>query len=296
MKNSHRQFLITSVLGSLLLLDAPARLLAQPIELSVSPAEQSSPALRYRLLPISSELNPGDAAPIYLRLRHEINDAAWKQIEEKHDAWNSLPLERVPISEARRFVDQWVSTTQLLRIGTRRQFCDWSYPIAEQRLNMIEMLLPDCQSMRQLSRLLRVKARVETAEHSYDQALDTIQTGLVFGRHVSSGPFVINNLTGIAICSVMLERLEELISQPGVPNLYWALTALPQPLVSMREALETEQRLGENLVPELALTDQPHSRGVGGPTREALRPAASPGGDDHEQCAGQRQAESAARS
>ena len=50
MKNSHRQFLITSVLGILLLLDAPARLLAQPMELSVSPAEQSSPALRYQAL------------------------------------------------------------------------------------------------------------------------------------------------------------------------------------------------------------------------------------------------------
>ena len=30
--------------------------------------------------------------------------------------------------------------------------------------------------------------------------------------------------------------------------------------MSLREALETEQRVGENLVPELALTDQPHSR------------------------------------
>ena len=57
----------------------------------------------------------------------------WKQIEEKHDAWNSVPLEKLPIAEARKFVDQWGGTTKLLRIGTRRQFCDWSYPLAEQR-------------------------------------------------------------------------------------------------------------------------------------------------------------------
>ena len=55
----------------------------------------------------------------------------------------------------------------------------------------------------------------------------------------------------------MLDRVEELISQPGAPNLYWALTALPRPLVSMREALETEQRMGENMVPELARPTSP---------------------------------------
>ena len=90
-----------------------------------SPADQPSPALRYRLLPISSELNPGDAAPIYLRLRHELNDASWKEIQEKHDAWNMVPLEKFPIADARQFVDRWRGTTNLLRIGTRRQSCDW---------------------------------------------------------------------------------------------------------------------------------------------------------------------------
>ena len=134
---------------------APARLQAQPVELSVSPAEQPSPALRYRLLPISSELNPGDAAPIYLRLRHELDEEAWKQIQEKHDAWNAVPLEKLP---SRRPGSSWTSGAarlSSLRIGTRRQFCDWSYPLAEQRQEMIEILLPDCQSMRQWARLLQ---------------------------------------------------------------------------------------------------------------------------------------------
>ena len=260
MQNHYRRLLMTAVRSSLLLVMAPAMLLAQPKELSLSPAEQPSPALHYRLLPISSELNPGDAAPMYLRLRHELADTAWKQIEEKNEAWNSLPLEKLPIPEARKFVDQWRGTIKLLRIGTRRQYCDWSYPLAEQRLDLIGMLLPDCQSMRQWAKVLKLKAGVEIAEHDYEQAIDTIETGIAFGRHVGEGPFVINNLVGNAICGVMLERVEELISQPGAPNLYWALTALPLPLVSMREALETEQRMGENTVPELSQMDEDHSR------------------------------------
>jgi len=258
------------VLGICLLLIAGASLQAQPKELSVSPAEQPSPALRYRLLPISSELNPGDAAPMYLRLRHELDDARWNQIEEKFHAWNSMPLEKLPIPEARKFVDKWGNTTKLLRIGTRRQFCDWSYPVAEQRLEIIGIMLPDCQSMRRWARLLCIKARVETAEHAYEQAIDTIETGIAFGRHVGAGPFMINNLVGHHICDLMLGRVEELIAQPGAPNLYWALTALPRPLVSMREALETEQRMSESMFPELAQTDEPHSRAEWGVMLEKL--------------------------
>ena len=122
------------------------------------------------------------------------------------------------------------------------------------------MLLPDCQSMRQWARVLKFKARVEIAEHAYDQAVDTIETGIAFGRHVGQGPFMINYLVGNAICSLMLDCAEELIAQPGAPNLYWALTSLPRPLLSTREAFESEQRIGEDMVPEMAMTDETRSR------------------------------------
>jgi hypothetical protein len=279
MKYSKAPLTIAAVAATLLLLGSPPCLHAQPseppraakeaaavtplpapVELNVTPMAEPRPALRFRLLPISSELNPGNAAPIYLRLRHELSEEAWKQIGEKHDAWSGLTLDKLPLSDARKFVDQWSGSTSLLKIGTRRQDCDWAYPLAEQRQDIIGILLPDCQSMRQWAYLLQVKARVETAEHNLGQAIDTIETGIAFGRHVGQGPFLINNLVGVAICSIMLDRVEEVISQPDSPNLYWALTALPCPLVSMRDALETEQRMGENLIPELALVDEPHSR------------------------------------
>ena len=53
------------------------------------------------------------------------------------------------MAEARQIVDEWAGRIKLLRIGTRRQYCDWSYPLTEQRQEMIEILLPDCADMRQ---------------------------------------------------------------------------------------------------------------------------------------------------
>jgi hypothetical protein len=231
----------------------------KPKELVASSANQPSPALRYRLLPLGSELNPGDAAPIYLRIRHELRDGSWDQLGEKTGAWLAASLEKFPVQEARKFLNDWTYRTKLLDIGARREYCDWSFTLPEQKLDAIGILLPDVQSMRQWGRLLALKARVESAEHACDEAVSTVETGIALGRHVGEGPFMINALVGISICQTMFERLDELIAQPQAPNLYWALTALPRPLVSTRKGMESEQRLIDNMFPELAQTDESHS-------------------------------------
>ena len=54
---------------------------AAPRELKLSPAAAPAPALRYRLMPLESERVAGDAAPIYLRIRHELNDESLRCVE-----------------------------------------------------------------------------------------------------------------------------------------------------------------------------------------------------------------------
>ncbi len=50
----------------------------------------------------------------------------------------------------------------------------------------------------------------------------------------------------------MLGRCEELIAQPGAPNLYWALSSLPSPVIDFRHEIDNERKLCENMIPELA--------------------------------------------
>src|SRR5262249_24746795 len=179
-------------------------------------------------------------APMYLRI-HGYEDAwlepHWKQISEKSSQWMASPLENFPAAEARGFVGLWGGKLRHLEFGTRRRTCEWNYPLPEQRLDVIEILLPDAQSMRQWGRVLALKARVEIAEGKSDEAVHPIETGVAFGRHVAGGPFVINGLIGIAIARGLIDRVEELIAQPGAPNLYWALTALPRPLIGLRDQM-----------------------------------------------------------
>lgn len=231
----------------------------EPKVLEVDPAPEPTPALTYRLVPMSSELTPGDAAPVYLRQRHEIRDEAWQPLVRDAAAWLELPFETFPAADARRLVDTWSSRLRQIEIAARRATCDWGYPVIEQRADIINILLPDAQEMRNWVRLVALKARVEIRDGRFDEAARTLQTGMAMGRHLGSGPFLINGLVGIASCNSMLDRVEEFIARPGAPNLYWALSVVPVPAVPLRDAYEMEQRLGENLVPALAELGGEHS-------------------------------------
>src|SRR5258708_3807021 len=65
-------------------------------ELAVVPAAAPVPVFKYRLLPLSSELNPGDAAPIYLRIRCEVSDKDWDAIAVNSKKWLDCPLDELP--------------------------------------------------------------------------------------------------------------------------------------------------------------------------------------------------------
>ena len=105
--------------------------------------------------------------------------------------------------------------------------------------------------MRDFGRVLALKARLQIADGRLDDALGTIQTGYALARDVAQGQTLINALVGMAISATMDNRLEELIQQPGAPNLYWALTALPKPLIDPRPGMEMEMNMVYLAFPEL---------------------------------------------
>ena len=161
---------------------------AGPKSLVLSPAPAPVPALKYRLLPSSAELVPGDAAPIYLRAHgyeDSSMDESWRQIRVKSSQWQGLPLKDLPVAEVRDFVGLWSGKLKQIEFGTRRKTCDWNYTLPEQRLDALNILLPDAQSMGQWGRIFMLKARVEIAEGKDDDAIGTIETGLAMARHVS---------------------------------------------------------------------------------------------------------------
>ncbi len=227
------------------------------IELTITPKPSPLQPLRYRLLPLESQLTPGNAVPIYLRIGAETKDEAIDLISKETIKLLQGTIEDFPVDEGHKLTDQFARRLKQMDFAARRQTAEWNYTLPEEREDVINLLLPDVQELRTWSRLLPVKARLEIAEHRYPDAVRTIETGIAMGRHIAEGPFVINALVGIAVANQSLNQVEDLIGRPDAPNLYWSLTALPRPLVTVRTGMETEQALVENMIPELVEPEGP---------------------------------------
>jgi hypothetical protein len=63
---------------------------------------------------------------------------------------------------------------------------------------------------------------------------------------------MIQLLVGLALTSISNNGVEKFITRPNAPNLYWALTTLPQPFINPRSSFEGEAILFESMFPDVA--------------------------------------------
>lgn len=206
----------------------------------------------YRLISRPGELRHGNAAPHLLRavlLARQKDRARWTDEEYK---WinSETPIDSLPVAKAETFVKQFQNVLSIVDEASLYDDCDWGLPPITIQ-NFATMLIPDIQEMRMLSQILVLRCRLQIAQGKFTEAIDTIRVGLALARHVGKSEFLIGSLVGIAIGSMMLERVEELIQRPGAPNLYWALAQLPTPLIDVRPAIRSELDVFDRSFPQL---------------------------------------------
>jgi hypothetical protein len=236
-----------------LLLTSPAAaeppLRPEPIRLIAHPAAETTPALKYQLLPELKDMTPGNGAIQYYRaLSPEWLSHRRQKDWDKFSDYVNMPLKDLPREKLR-----WLLTYHPLKeldIASRKESCDWDLT-DRLRQDGIGLLLPEMQSYRELGTLLAVKARLQIAEGQFDKAFYTLQTGFMLAKRIGEAPTLICHLVGTAICQVLIGPLEDLIQASDAPNLYWALADLPHPLVDMRRPLQSERILIFSTIPLL---------------------------------------------
>ncbi len=204
------------------------------IRLTVQAMPAPKPALRYLLLPELREMHPGNPIPNYLKVLFD---------EDLSAGDSSLS------PAALRMVD-WAA---------RLDKPDWEI-LPKLKTDGIGLLIPDVQKMRALANSLQVRFRAEVARGQVDDALRTAKTMFALSRHMGEHSTLIGDLVGIAICFVAIDPLDELLQQPGCPNLYWALTNLPHPMISLEKGMEGERILISSEFHEMH-DDAPMTRG-----------------------------------
>jgi hypothetical protein len=239
-----------------------------PTVITLRPAVEPVPALKYRLVPEQIKLVPGNAAIFYHR-GVTIMEETYSSLRAKEKArpgafphsldmlasgtWLSCPIGEIQRDKARKYLEPFQNALKEVELGALRSNCDWEF---DQRKDGMSLYLPEIQGMRGLGRLMQLKVRVAILDGKTDEAMHWIETGLAMGRHVGQGPLAIQALVGVAIGRTMTARLEELIQAPGGPSLYWALADRPRPFIDMRRAMEGERYFLEKELPELNELDR----------------------------------------
>lgn len=218
------------------------------IRFVVHPADAPLPALKYQLLPPLIDRRPGNAAVWYGKVTAEQNAFfSNREILELIGDGSTMPLEEVRANKRLQEITTGNSAFEYLRHAARAEHVDWQLPIRDHPYYSI--LLSDVQQTRIFARLLAVRARRQIAEGDFEGAIRTFQSGYALARHVAEGPTLINGLVAFAESNTMSHQLRDFIQQPCAPNLYWALTSLPDPLIDPRPGVEAELAALELMFP-----------------------------------------------
>ncbi len=227
-----------AVLALPCLADQPSATPETLIRLNVSPAPAPKPALRYQLLPELREMSPGNPIPNYMRCSVEQQGFILdREALERREDLLVMPLKELAAQGVQ--VHGHVALRQADR-AARLDAPDWQF-LLRLKADGIGAYIPEVQQLRPVAAALKVRFRAEVALGRFDDAIRTAKTLFAMSRHLGEHPTFIGNLVGIAVAYNAIGPMEEMLEQPGSPNLYWALTNLPDPLVRLDKGAAGER-------------------------------------------------------
>lgn len=210
------------------------------IRLSVQPRTSPKPALKYQLLPEVRELNPGNPAQNYLKCFAEQRNFFYgKEGISERARYLAMPLAELPADKLR---DYGRFALRQADWAARLDALDWQL-LQQVQTEGTDQPLLELERLQLLGPALLVRFRGEAAGRRFDDAIRTAKTLFALARHLGEHPTEAGNLIGLSTAQMTAGTLEELAQQPGCPNLYWALTDLPCPLVDLRKGLQGERAL-----------------------------------------------------
>jgi hypothetical protein len=233
----------------------------QIMELTLHPQPEPQPALKYRFLPDEFEMQEGNAAIYYLRAMGflEQNGVQERLAELRRNAretakitgqsigdlppynWQSTAPSELPLEQVKEYLALLAFQPRDLAAAKKLSSFSLDRNIRDVE-NPTMLLLPEVQVMRELARNQSLRCRVAIAEGRFEDAFEIIGQQHALARHISNDPILVSNLVGIAIAGIAWTDTLYLLQMPNTPNLYWALAALPKPLVDLRKANAYERQ------------------------------------------------------
>ena len=202
---------------------------SQAVELTLHPSKVDETAQIYRLVVKPDKLIDGDAVPLYEKA---IQLMPKRSQHEQIRKWRNLPIEQFPQDAAEQVIQNHLESLRLVVKGTRCKECNW--PKWKPGNDPPDMRYRDIASVMQLW------ARLEICRGQYQNATIAMQTAFGMAKHLGQAPTIIQALVGASIGGMTCNELEQFVQCKDAPNLYKALTNLPEPLIDVEKAIMSE--------------------------------------------------------
>jgi len=234
------------------------------IEMTVSPAAQTSPIFKHRLTLLPHQTVAGNAATMYM---HSLGENAlrgkWKTVKQFGDdvenwGYYDTPQEKFSIEKLRQasaVFDDYIS--QHIARASKRRDCDWGLGFEELTGPIvIGLQLNGLQETRSISRAIALQTRLAILESRFDDAIELMRMNYRLGENVGRIKLMVANLIGIAEIGITNGNMIDFIAAPDSPNMYWALSELPRAMIDVRGAMRFESQFGLRIFPQMDLAEE----------------------------------------
>jgi hypothetical protein len=211
------------------------------IPLTLSPTAEPRPTSRFLLQPQYTDVMPGEKLAGFLKCFMEQERFFSPAEEKKRTDWNTLPLADLPLDQIRQhgvldgiaYDPPYARLMVFMDQAARYDRVEWNlwYNLRKDGLNT---LLPEVQKLRSIAQVLKLRMRAEIKAGEFARAAETSKTLFGLARMLEEAPTLISYLVGLAVATVAVDALEEMVQHPGCPNLYWGLTDLGGPVLDIR--------------------------------------------------------------
>ena len=115
---------------------------------------------------------------------------------------------------------EWLAENQevlnLISEGSKKPFFWETY--SSKNNQMLDVLIPNLQAYRDLARVLSWNSCIFAEQGKYSEAFENIAAIYKFGKHIKTGPSIVEQLIGIAIESLSTRNLRQILSRYDVGN------------------------------------------------------------------------------
>jgi hypothetical protein len=204
----------------------------------LQPAAATSPALTHHLLPSVLERTGGDAVTLYFTAAERLSASGDNKLNRVVDMlWDATPEQL--LREGPDALAPFSGMLDDVAVAARREHCSWDPGLREQ--GPANFSLAYLNSIRAFTNVLGCQERLDLARKDFPAAEHDMQTGFAMARQLNYQPALVQGLVSVGCAEVMVQDGAQSWIATGGPNLYWALTELPQPFVDLPAIVDWEQ-------------------------------------------------------